>query len=333
MKLSTSYPLLQRNRGLAAALIPGISAIVAQQERIMVDLMKSLTPTINLIPQIQFDAILRTESIARAALTDMTWLNQTNQTMLEDILPKMSGFTLPPMPSLGFEMPSGFFDAVRGIGWEKLTRGWHVPSNWPDGLSDLPQLLEIVNNEGIPIAWIPRSSILKTLITAESSEARSEILVAHRDEILEDCIGWVEGLDDELVSPLLPLARKVLAACADGHWEVAAVTAVGVTHSMVETLRWVSDHQRVRKYHRLTIQLPASRLLEQATRAPLVKFYDEWNPKSGQPRPAHLTRHVVSHHLADDQVSARNCVVAVMLMSSLLVTVEHLELGRQAVAA
>ncbi len=194
-------------------------------------------------------------------------------------------------------------------------------------------MLEIVNNEGIPVAWVPRSTILKALVAAESPEARSEILVAHRDEILEDCAGWLDGLDDELVNPLLPMAEKVLAACADGHWEVAAVTAVGVTHSMVETLRWVTDHQRVRKYHRLTMQLPASQLLEQATRAPLVKFYADWNPKSGQPRPAHLTRHVVSHHLADDQVSARNCVVAVMLMSSLLVTVEHLELGRQEAAA
>jgi hypothetical protein len=81
------------------------------------------------------------------------------------------------------------------------------------------------------------------------------------------------------------------------------------------------------------MELPVSQLLEQATRAPLVKFYDDWNPKSGQPRPVHLTRHVVSHHLADDQVSARNCVVAVMLMASLLVTVEHLELGRGETAA
>ncbi len=78
MKLSTSYPLLKENRGLAAALAPGISAIVAQQERIIVDLMKSITPTINLIPRIQYEAILRAESSARAALTDMVWLHQAN---------------------------------------------------------------------------------------------------------------------------------------------------------------------------------------------------------------------------------------------------------------
>jgi hypothetical protein len=41
----------------------------------------------------------------------------------------------------------------------------------------------------------------------------------------------------------------------------------------------------------------------------------------------------VSHQLGEDQVSARNCVVAVMLMTSLLVTIEQLELGREAVAA
>ncbi len=76
----------------------------------------------------------------------------------------------------------------------------------------------------------------------------------------------------------------------------------------------------------------AVRLLEQSTRAPLVLFYDDWNPKSGKPRPTHLTRHVVTHQLAEDQVSARNCIIAVMLMSSLLVSVEQLELGREEAA-
>ncbi len=118
MKLSTSHPLLKENRGLAAAIGPGVSAIVAQQERIIVDLMKSVTPTINLIPLIQREAILRTESIARSALTDMTWLTQANQNMLANLLTKTSGFTLPPMSSLGFELPSGFFDVFRNINWE-----------------------------------------------------------------------------------------------------------------------------------------------------------------------------------------------------------------------
>ncbi len=56
--------------------------------------------------------------------------------------------------------------------------------------------------DGIPIAWVPRTSLLELLLTAEPSSKRSALLVEHRDEILEDCHSWVDELDDELVSSI-----------------------------------------------------------------------------------------------------------------------------------
>lgn len=39
--------------------------------------------------------------------------------------------------------------------------------------------------------------------------------------------------------------------------------------------------------------------------------------------PDSLARHVVSHNLRDEHLSERNCLIAVMLMTSLLQTVQH----------
>jgi len=50
---------------------------------------------------------------------------------------------------------------------------------------------------------------------------------------------------------------------------------------------------------------------------------------SRQTPPTHVTRRVVSHNPGPDQVSERTCVVAVMLMCSLLRTVYELEIGTE----
>lgn len=310
----------------AAALNVAIAPIVAQQFNIMSQLAASTLPKLNnLLPKVDLSGLMQTQDLLRSiALPSIEW-EQFNRQWLGQFVPAI----LPIITVPHFELPTGMLDFLGTIDWGLLTRRSRVPSNWPDEFQEhLPTLLDMVNIEGIPAAWVPRREILRLLLAAGSPNERSELLIAHRDEILQDCLDWVDRLDDEFLAPQLPIARKVLAACKGGHWEVAAISAVAVVHAVVESLHWASDRQRVQKHHKLTMELPLSQLLEQSTRAPLVPFYDEWNPKSGKPRPAQLTRHVVSHQLAEDQVSARNCIVAVMLMCSLLVSVEQLELGR-----
>lgn len=220
------------------------------------------------------------------------------------------------------------FEQLRGIDWDEVLRRRNLPDNWSRSTeARLGALVAMVSQEGIPVAWVPRADVLEALLDAAPGDERSALLIARRDEILEDCAAWVDDLEDDFLASVLPVAREVLDACRSGHWRVAAISAVTVVHNVVEALHWASDHQRVAKHHRLTVNTPQPKLLEQATRGPLVLFYEDWNPKSPQPRPTHVTRHVVSHHLDADQVTERNCIVAVMLMSSLLVTVYQLELG------
>lgn len=218
--------------------------------------------------------------------------------------------------------------------WQEWLRRAHRPSNWTDEVEErIDEVVNIVNGEGIPVAWVPRPEILQALLDASSPDERSLILIDGREEILEDCQTVLSRVEAGSDVPTLPIAHKVLAGCRDGHWEIAAISAVAVVHGIVEALRWAYDRQKVAAHHSLTPTAEADRLVEQATRAPLVRFYDEWNEKSGKPRPTHVTRHVVSHKLAPDQVSERNCVVAVMLMCSLLRTVYELELGSEETAA
>ncbi len=331
----------QQRVQLAAVLNTAAVPLIAHHQRVMADISQSLIPNLDhLIPKLDVGDLFPTVRMLDSILgPDLNWIKTLNQQVVADLLPKiaMPSFHVPTaMFNVG--LPDGLFDGLRDIigsaDWAQLVRRIGVPSNWPDEFDDvLPELVEIVNIEGIPAAWVPRTSILEALIAAGSATARSELLIRHREEILQDCTDSVDDLDDTFLAPYLPIAKEVLTVCRGGHWAVGAIAAVTLVHNLVEALRWVSDPQRVTKYHSLREDESASRLLEQATRAPLIRFYDDWNPKSGRPRPAHLTRHVVSHQLDEKQVSARNCVVAVMLMASLLVTIEQLELGRGEAAA
>lgn len=225
-------------------------------------------------------------------------------------------------------LPKTNFDFLKSIDWGALSRTPVIPENWgEDYMSDLPKLAEIVNDEGIPLAWVPRASILRLLLDASTAEERVAIMLEREDEILSDCIEQVSQIDDEFLEPLMPTAHEVLDSCRDGRWRVGAISAVVLTHATVQNLHWVSDHQRARKHHRLTMNDPIRDLTEKATRAPLILFYDDWDPKSGKPRPKHISRHVVTHHFSPEQVERRNCLVAIMLMSSLMATVARLCLG------
>lgn len=237
-----------------------------------------------------------------------------------------------PVPDL-----SGIQSLIKSLDsekWQKWLRSVQRPSNWTDEIEDrIDEIIAMIDAEGIPVAWVPRGELLRALLDAGSADDRSLLLIAHRDEILEDCQDALARVEDKPGIPTLPLAQMVLTGAADGHWELAALSAVTVVHAIVEALRWASAQQNVVAHHALKPTVERAHLVEQATRAPLIRFYDDWNEKSGKPRPKHVTRHVVSHKLAPDQVSERNCVVAIMLMCSLLRTVYELELGSDQAAA
>lgn len=226
------------------------------------------------------------------------------------------------------------FEMLRAIDWDALSRRQLLPHNWPDDIEEkLPALVEMVNTDGIPAAWVPRDEVLEELLTAETGSSRSRVLLERRDLILEDCALWLEGFDDPVLDPVLPTVQEALEACRHGLWRAGAISAVAVVHSIVESLGWVSDRQKAVRHYALSMSTRRDLLIQRASTAPLVPFYEEWHPRSGKPRPERLARHVVSHQLGEDQVNERNCIVAVMLMASLLVTVYQLDLGQKEIAA
>ena len=101
--------------------------------------------------------------------------------------------------------------------------------------------------------------------------------------------------------------------------------AFNVTESFVR--EWIAEKFHKVKKHVLEAD-PAkakanepwipSRLRLEMMILPLLKFYDDWHPKSGMSAPTDLSRHVTAHQATDAHYTTVNALVAVMLMTSLL---------------
>jgi hypothetical protein len=288
----------------------------------------ALMPTVDyasLVPRTGIAEVFRAQESLLAGLPDYSkMLGGIRKDWLAGIQPQID-FTASMQP---------IFEMLRSTDWDALSRRLLLPHNWPDDIEEkLPALVEMVNSDGIPAAWVPRDEVLDELLSAETGHSRSRVLLERRELILEDCAMWLEDLHDPVLDPVLPTVQEALEACRHGLWRAGAISAVAVVHSIVESLDWVSDRQKAERHYALSLTTRRDLLMRQASTAPLVPFYSEWHPRSGKPRPELLARHVVSHQLGEDQVNERNCIVAVMLMASLLITVYQLDLGLKEIAA
>lgn len=231
------------------------------------------------------------------------------------------------LPAPSWTSMSRISDMVKRIDWEAFERRVYVPSNWPVYYeAHLPGLIDLVGQDGIPVAFVPRWEIIKELSAANTFDERSAILLIRRMDIVDDCFDALSRVDTPRLQEFMATARSALGAGRMGWWDLMTTTAVTVAHNVVEAVRWPDNRPSLVKHHRLTPATALTDLIQRATTAPLVSFYTDWNEKSGEPYPTRLSRHALTHKFRQGQVSERNAIVSIMLMTSLLTGVDDLGL-------
>jgi len=106
-----------------------------------------------------------------------------------------------------------------------------LPPNWrelePEEHRGIVQLMQA---EGLNLAWAPRAEILRKLLTATSHAERCEILGAHRDEIIDDVeqvLGRIERDDLRPVAEAGFVAIRAYGAGYAGPAQTYAAAAIG----------------------------------------------------------------------------------------------------------
>lgn len=208
-----------------------------------------------------------------------------------------------------------------------------IPPNL-HGLGDVRDVLTLTHAEGLPLVWVPRHEILLLLIEAPDADSRREILLLHRDEILEDCVTVLEDIEplrNDCVSTLPPMclewakeSGEAARALQMGLVGPAQSHAANVTDGIVPHMSWfLADkpkrgHTIKRASEDVDDVASLALLMNHLALRPLVRAYRRWHPDSDQPPPDQFARHVTAHGVGHPNVfNEYNALLAVMLAVSL----------------
>ena len=208
-----------------------------------------------------------------------------------------------------------------------------IPPNLHD-LEDVRVVLTLTHAEGLPLVWVPRQEILQLLIEAPDADSRREILLSHRDEILEDCVtvlDEIKPLLNDCVSVLSPMclewakeSGEAARALQTGLVGPAQSHAANVTDSIVPHMSWFlgdkpkRDHAIKRANEDVDDVASLTLLMNHLALRPLVCAYLRWYPGTDQPPPDQFARHVTVHGVGHPNVfNEYNALLAVMLAVSL----------------
>lgn len=193
------------------------------------------------------------------------------------------------------------------------------PPNWTEEieLKHFEHAEQIIQTEGIPLAWVPREEILLGLLTASSREARIAIVLEHADAIADDCLEALTGLSSPFEGHAR-LARDAVASFKAGFHSPAMALAVNVTESAVNQHMPGASHNTWK-----LVNFPLEHVEFRVLRGfvalkSLATFYTSWNPKFGRPRPEALSRHVIAHALTGFDEQPEEPIIALMHVASIL---------------
>jgi hypothetical protein len=119
-----------------------------------------------------------------------------------------------------------------GASLEALKLG--LPGNWRELTSEeMRKTVDLMKAEGLSLAWAPRPEILRRLIAADSHEARCEILLEHREEIVEDVEQVLSEIQRSDLGSIVTAGFEAIKTYRDGHPAPAQTYAAAVIGEVI----------------------------------------------------------------------------------------------------
>lgn len=224
-------------------------------------------------------------------------------------------FPLVKFPVLDFHLPPDWYP----LNWEE------APGQDVDDLAD--KAIAIIQDEGIPLVWVPRPETVRALVRAADADARDAILLASRDEISDDCTAVLAEITATELVPLSDLGAHAIAALRDGRAAPAQALATNVFDTLLRDIgrRGVIfggplgyfKYNKVRKrIEPVSGETLISQYRAACVLAAAVPALQDYEPSD--PAPVRFVRHATAHRAGPEQYTPVNAIVAVMLLASML---------------
>jgi hypothetical protein len=207
----------------------------------------------------------------------------------------------------------------------------YYPTNWSDAdvsYGDLDQVLTVAREDGIPLVWVPRGTLVDQLLEAPDGPARRQLLRKHADEVVADCAKVTEAVTHErLRQHRARLLEAVAAFRADVPSAGQALAAVVIT----VLLQWVYGHEHLKNVRTspMRAQDAERQVLRTVKLAVLIEaavpaVQGNRDRVADEDLPDRFNRHVTVHRVADRVFTLPNALTALMLGAGLLAEAEQL---------
>ena len=212
-------------------------------------------------------------------------------------------------------------------------REW-VP-NWPSDL-DTEKAWDITGT-GVPLAFVPRPSIVHALVAADTDRDRLDILMDSKDHILKDCRDALDTDDEsplaESLAMLPPLLLEAVDVLEAGHVAACCALATSVIDSALRrTLKKPFNYNIIRSDSvktKLQEAVAKNEFRVALAERPLHSLLEDWRPDIPKPMPSMPSRHVVAHWADPAHMTEVNAIITTMAATSLILGLAE----REAVAA
>jgi hypothetical protein len=203
-----------------------------------------------------------------------------------------------------------------------------IPRNWDLDRVDVEAGLAIVGEEGVPLAWVPDTELVVSMVGASNREDRIRLLLAHEGEGLAQCRCCLDECTEADLTEQVYLASRALDAYGAGFREPAQALSVVIAEAV--TTEFVAGSPARNVYAKAVAEIPDAdaatiffELRKLVAMTPIRRFYAEWYPSVGQPPPQELSRHATAHHATREHYRHENSLMALMLVVSLLREVQE----------
>lgn len=211
-----------------------------------------------------------------------------------------------------------FVEQLRPI-LEQWKRAWEeaLPPNWegfePEDISSVVQLIE---KTGYCLVWIPRAEILRDIMAAGDAET-TKILLAHREEALDDASALLAEVGDDDLALEREAAEEAIRTLRDGHTKAAQALASSVFTSTAHKL-FEMGTSAIRKRMEETHPDDAgiSQLRLRAIFLAGARAFAEFRPDRARPVRRQFNRHNTAHRITAQQWTEANALSAIMLASA-----------------
>lgn len=192
------------------------------------------------------------------------------------------------------------------------------------------QVLEFLEQEGIPLYLVPRGRTAVRLLRAQDRSARRKVLSNNYKSIIDDCAAVLERVDRKLIGDEIDFALDGLGAMRASHTRSAQAMFTVTLDTLI--YRFSPEVPRRTITNRKKGESIPPDIKEMGVRKamvwlPIWNAHEQFWKRNGDEVPRCYSRHASVHGVSTRQFSKRNCLQVLMLVTSLIGYANHSKLA------